>query len=109
MIMAICAFLMLYSLVSNWRQNKEYKKKEQKCLTNDATEYALLKEKIVNLDNEVKSVKADYIELSHKMVSTELLHRIYDNLKTVSSLQIEVEKLKMIVTLNRKYENDINK
>ena len=112
-IMAIVGILSLYNLYTTRIESKRYKHELRKIETDkitkaqkEATELALLKERLMVMRGDLDKILTDMTDLDKRVVSSEYLQRISEHLKTVVSMQIEIEKLKMLITIKEKQAHD---
>ena len=111
-ILTIVGVLSLYNLYTTRIESKRYKnellKIEQDKIdkaTKEANELVLLKERLRVMRGDIDKILSDMTDLDKRVVSSEYLQRISEHLKTVVSMQIEIEKLKMLITIKEKEVN----
>ena len=111
-ILTIVGVLSLYNLYTTTIESKRYKnellKIEQDKIdkaTKEASELVLLKERLHVMRGDIDKILSDMTDLDKRVVSSEYLQRISEHLKTVVSMQIEIEKLKMLITIKEKEVN----
>ena len=111
-ILTIVGVLSLYNLYTTRIESKRYKnellKIEQDKIdkaTKEANELVLLKERLRVMRGDIDKILSDMTDLDKRVVSSEYLQRISEHLKTVVSMQIEIEKLKMLITIREKEVN----
>jgi hypothetical protein len=111
-IMGIVGILSLYNLYTTRIETKRYRNELQKIeddkiakAEKEATELAVLKERLFQMRKDIDEILIDMKDLDKRVVSSEYLQRISEHLKTVVSMQIEIEKLKMLITIMEKKAN----
>ena len=112
-IVSIIGILSLYNLYTTRIESKRYKNELSKIeqdkidkATKEASELVLLKERLTVMRGDIDRILSDMTDLDKRVVSSEYLQRISEHLKTVVSMQIEIEKLKMLITIKEKQAND---
>ena len=111
-ILTIVGVLSLYNLYTTTIESKRYKNELTKIeqdkidrATEEARELVLLKERLQVMRGDIDRILNDMTDLDKRVVSSEYLQRISEHLKTVVSMQIEIEKLKMLITIKEKQVN----
>jgi hypothetical protein len=111
-ILVVIGILSLYNLYTTRIETKRYKNELQKIeddkitkAEREATELAVLKERLLQMRKDIDKILTDMTDLDKRVVSSEYLQRISEHLKTVVSMQIEIEKLKMLITIKEKQAN----
>lgn len=105
-VMAVCAVLTLYSLLSTNISIKQFKQSQEDKKIADANELTLLKERQAVLQKDLDKAIKRMDDFNERLVSSEYIKRISEQLQNVLSLQMEVEKLKMIISIKEHmYDN----
>lgn len=98
-VMAVCAVLTLYGLLSTNIAIKQFKQSQEDKKIADANELTLLKERQAVLQKDLDKAIKRMDDFNERLVSSEYIKRISEQLQNVLSLQMEVEKLKMIISI----------
>ena len=105
-VMAVCAVLTLYGLLSTNIAIKQFKQSQEDKKIADANELTLLKERQAVLQKDLDKAIKRMDDFNERLVSSEYIKRISEQLQNVLSLQMEVEKLKMIISIKEHmYDN----
>lgn len=105
-VMTVCAVLTLYGLLSTNIAIKQFKQSQEDKKIADANELTLLKERQAVLQKDLDKAIKRMDDFNERLVSSEYIKRISEQLQNVLSLQMEVEKLKMIISIKEHmYDN----